>query len=210
VSWLETGVWWLTSPLRPAVSFYMRLTGLAQNWAMFSNPPTTAQYMRLRYYVQPSNGRTWVATELVLPANREDRVRIVQSFRDSYRDKALAIASGRFYERRNQALVAPETRPEQLPNDLAPVLRYFAREFARTRLSPEDAIVRAELWMGNAPIAPLGTAPDASMRLERAVVLQSYYDGPVVQRLRIPDYPPYHGVDREADISWVLEYYEER
>lgn len=206
----ESGLWRLTKPVQPAIGYYLRMTGLAQNWAMFANPPTTAQYTRVRYYVQPRSGRLWVATELVFPANREDRIRLVQSFRDSYRDKAMAIASSRFYDRRKKSLVAPETRPEQLPDDLAPVARYFSREFARTHLADGDRIVRTEVWIGTAPIPPLGTELDEDARLERAVVLQTYYDGPVEQRIRVPEYPPYHAGFREADISWLLEYYEER
>ena len=210
VEGVESGIWRLTRPLHPAINSYLRTTGLGQNWAMFASPPTSAQYMRVRYYVRPHEGRAWVATELVLPANREDRVRTVQSFRDSYRDKALAVALGRFYDGRKTALIAPGTRPEQLPKDLAPVARYFARDFARTHLTSDDAIVRTEVWVGTAPIPPLGKELDEADRLERAVVLQNYYDGPVEQRIDVPEYPPYHAGAREADISWLLEYFEER
>jgi hypothetical protein len=207
---VESGIWRLTTPLHPAIGYYLRFTGLSQNWAMFANPPTAAQYTRVRYYVRPRGGRVWVATELVNPANREDHVRGFQSFRDSYRDKALAVASSRFYARRKKSLVAPETRPEQLPNDLAPIARYFSREFARTRLAETDRIIRVEVWIGTAPIPALGAELDADARVERAVVLQAYYDGPVEERINVPDYPPYHAGYREADIAWLLEYYEER
>ena len=206
---VELGLWRATRPVNRAVNFYLRLTGLGQTWSMFANPPTYAQYMRLRYYVEPPSGRTWVATELVWPTNREDRVRSFQSFRDSYRDKALSVAVARFYDRRKRDLIAPATRPEQLPTDLAPVVRYFAREFARTHLTGSDRVRRTEIWIGTAPIPPLGTAADDEARLDRAAALQGYYDGPIEQRINVPPVPPYHAGEHEADINWLLEYYEE-
>src|ERR1044071_2657452 len=184
---VERGLWWLTHPLHPAVTYYLAVTGLNQNWSMFANPPTSAQYMRVRYYVQPDGGRAWVATELVLPSGREDRVRTVQSFRDSYRDKAIAVSIGRFNDRRKASLVAPDTRPEQLPPALAPIARYFSREFARKYLTAgNERIVRTEVWIGTAPIPRIGTTLDDEARLDRAVALQAYYDGPIEQRLDIP------------------------
>jgi hypothetical protein len=206
---VEKGIWHATRPLHPAVNSYVRLTGLSQTWSMFANPPTYAQYIRVRYYIEPPAGRRWVATELVLPTNREDRVRTFQSFRDSYRDKALAVAMGHFYDRRKADVIAPGTRPEQLPTDLAPVARYFKGEFAKRYLTSGGRIVRTEVWIGTAPIPRIGVAADEDARLERAVTLQTYYDGPVEQRINVPDYPPYHAGEREADISWLLEYYEE-
>ena len=207
---VESAAWRATRPLHRAITYYLRLTGLGQTWSMFANPPTYAQYMRVRYYVRSPAGREWVATELVLPANREDRTRTFQSFRDSYRDKALGVAIGRFYDRRRRELIAPNTRPEQLPTDLAPIARYFSREFARTHLAGgNERVVRTEVWVGTAPIPRLGDELDEADRLERAVVLQAYYDGPIEQRINVPLYPPYHAGEREADIGWVLEYYEE-
>ena len=206
---IESGLWRATRPLHRAITYYLRLTGLGQTWSMFANPPTYAQYMRVRYYVTTPPGRTWVATELVWPTNREDRVRTFQSFRDSYRDKALSVAIARFYERRKANLIAPETTPDQLPTDLAPIARYFAREFARASLSSGERITRTEVWVGTAPIAPLGTAPVAEARFDRAAALQVYYEGAIEQRINVPPIPPYHAGEREADINWILEYYEE-
>jgi hypothetical protein len=205
---VESGLWWVTRPLHPAAHYYVKLTGLSQNWAMFSNPPTIDQYMRVRYYIQPPRGRRWVATELVLPTSREDRVRMLRSFRDSYRDKAFAIALENFYSRRKNSLVAPGTRSEQLPTDLAPIARYFSREFTRTRLRAGETIVRTEVWVGTAANPALGTRLAENDRIERSVVLQGYYDGPVEQRINVPEAPPYHAGSREADITWLLEYFE--
>jgi hypothetical protein len=206
---VERTAWRVTRPTHGLVASYLRLTGLGQTWAMFANPPTYDQYLRVRYYVRSPSGATWTATELVLPTNREDRIRTFQSYRDSYRDKALAVAVARFYERRKPDLIAPGTQSDQLPNALAPVARYFSREFTRAHLGGGEHIVRTEVWHGTAPNPPMYTALDEADRLDRAVALQAYYDGPIEQRINIPPYPPYHAGQREADINWILEYYEE-
>jgi hypothetical protein len=199
----------LVRPVRPAVGWYLRLTGLGQSWAMFSNPPRVDQYARVRYYVQPANGREWTATELVMPANHEDETRLFQSYRDSYRDKAVAIALDTFYQRRRKELIKPDTQPGELPNDLAPIARYFARHFERRALSGTgERIVRTEVWIGSAPTPGLGQPIDYGALAQRKAALQAYWEGAVEQRLRVPPRPPYHALEQEADISWVLEYYE--
>jgi hypothetical protein len=47
------------------------------------------------------------------------------------------------------------------------------------------------------------------VRLDRAAALESYYDGPIEQRIDVAPDPPYHAGEHEADITWLLEYYEE-
>jgi hypothetical protein len=207
---IEKAVWRMTGPLRRPAASYRDIAGLGQSWAMFANPPQYDSYVRTRYYVQSPGGRLWSATELVRPAHREDRVRLWQSYRDSYRDKAMAIAQAAFYRRRKPAQIAPDTQPSQLPNDLAPIGRYFARRFQATALKEgNERIVRTEVWVGRAPTPGLGRPIDRAALVERIATLQAYYEGPVEQRIRVPPFPPYHGGEREADISWVLEYYEE-
>lgn len=198
----------VTQIVQPPVDFYIGATGMAQQWAMFSNPPRYDQYVRVRAYLKPVDGRVWTTTELVMPAGREDRVRLLKSFRESYSDKAFAIALAEFYRRREPALVRPDTRPEDLPADLAPILRYFTRRLAGRQL-PGTSVVRTEFWVGNANATPPGVAPDPAELLERHSVLAAYYDGPVEERFSVRPIPPYHAVEREADISWILEYFEE-
>lgn len=203
-------LWAATTAVRPAVNGYLRITSLGQSWAMFSNPPLADQYVRVRYYIRPERGSTWVATELVRPAHREDRVRLVRSFRDSYQDKALEIAITNFRAGRNSRLIQANTPWTSLPDDLAPVGRYFARRFERTYLtSGGQRIVRTEVWVGAAPNRQSGRVLDPGRLAERAAALQAYYDGPLEERVYVPTHPPYHAVDREADIAWVLEYFEE-
>ncbi len=203
-------LWRVTGPVRIPAKAYLSLFSLAQPWGMFSNPPQTDQYARVRYYVKPESGPVWAATELVMPAHREDKVRLLASFQDSYRDKAIAIASDDFYRRRRQPLIRPDTRSAELPDDLAPVGRYFARAFERQHLDAgKERITRIEVWLGSSPTPPPGTPVDEGARREHMALLQRYFDGPVEHRLAVPSYPMYHSVDQEGDIHWLLEYFEE-
>ena len=125
-----------SAPFRRMTTFYLQITGLGQNWKMFSGPPKVHRTMRVRYYVGPRGdiggspvNPTWFATELVEPAHREDQVRFLQSYRDSFRDKAMAIALSRFRRARDAGLIRRDTTSAELPDDLAPIARYFARRF---------------------------------------------------------------------------------
>jgi hypothetical protein len=199
-----------TAALRSPLRTYIAMTGLAQQWAMFSNPPRSDTYWRVRHYIQPPSGRLWTATELIGPAHREDRVRLARSFRDSFQDKALELALEGFFNRRTPSLVAPGTRPQELPDDLAPIGRYFARRFARARsMEPDERIIRTEVWVATVDNKAFGSPVDRPGLLDRRAALLEYGDGPVEDRLRVRPYPPYHGVEEEAGIRWVLEYFEE-
>ena len=70
--------------------------------------------------------------------------------------------------------------------------------------------MRIELWRGIAQTHNFGEAVDAKRLSRRREVLQVYYEGPVERRLNVPPFPPYHAGEFEADINWVLEYYEEK
>jgi hypothetical protein len=199
----------LLRPLRKPFDFYTTLTAQGQSWAMFSNPPVVDEYLRVRYYVLPSSGRLWMATQLVWPAHPEYRVRLLQSFRDSYLDKIFSVASSEFYAHRKRDLIRPDTRPQELPDDLAPIARYYSRVFAKQLRNRGDRVVRTEVWVGTAPNAPPGHRLPEAVLHARRVLLEEYYDGIVEQRFNVPPYPPYHGVEQETDIKWLLEYYEE-
>jgi len=208
---IPKALWWVSTPIQPLATAYRRVTSLGQSWSMFSDPPRVDRYMRTRYYIQPRQGRLWMATELIMPAHPEDHVRLVQSYRDSYRDKAIEIASIAFLQRRKGSAIAPGTRPEELPDDLAPIGRYFARRFERRVLADSgDRIVRIEVWRGVAEGHKFGEPVDTEKLARRHEILQVYYEGPVERRLNVPPFPPYHAGEFEADINWVLEYYEEK
>ena len=202
--------WRVTAPIRPAVDAYIKMTRLQQPWTMFSNPPQYDEYLRVRYYIGRDSARpTRVVTELVMPAGREDRPRWVRGYRESFKDKAHATALERFFSRRGGRVMGPGTRPEALPDDLAPIGRYYARRFGKRELSPEERIFRVELWHGIAPMPPPGAERHEPQRLARLAALLAYYEEPIEDRLRIPPVPPYHALEREADIRWLLEYFEE-
>jgi len=192
------------------VEMYVSLTGLGQRWGMFSTPWEFDRYWRIRYYVRTSGGGIWSSTEVLAPAQFNGGIRLVQSFRDSFRDKAIELATQDFGRRRRADAIRPDARPQDLPDDLAPIARYFARRFVAERLDPRrDRLVRTEIWVGSVDNAPPGRAPDDASRSVRAALLQTYASGPVDNRLPPLRYAPYQGVENEADIRWLLEYFEE-
>jgi hypothetical protein len=189
---------------------------LSGEWEMFAPPSEVDRYIRLRYFVGRGDAAAgaspaWFATELVMPAHREDRLRLLQAFRDARRDKALNIARSRF---REDLLSRDLSQPEQidpatLRDDLAPVARYFARRFARDRLLDGERVVRIEIWYGFAPNPPPGAASYLGSPEARQGILRGYYGGPVEDHRRVSGYASYLSAEVEGDITWVLEYYEE-
>ena len=218
-----TALWNATAVIRPFATTYVNLTGLGQRWAMFANPPQADQYLRLRYYIGGARRNTnvsptWTATELVFPAQNEAQIRLLQAYRDSYRDKAMAIALQKFQDRVRQlearrgipaGTIQSDLPVSELPDDLAPIARYFGRQFARTRLSAAERIVRTDVWYGVAPNAPPGGVKPVDPGV-RQVVLRDYYEGAIEQRGRVTTYPTFHTLQREGDIIWRLEYFEEQ
>src|SRR6188768_2192708 len=92
----------LTRPVSRLSALYLNSIGFAQQWRMFSHPPTFDQYARIRYYVSSrthgggaANAERLV-TELIVPAHPEDRVRLLRSYLDSTRDKAIMVALENF------------------------------------------------------------------------------------------------------------------
>jgi len=202
-------------PVRRAVDVYLGTLRLGQHWGMFGNPPVVDQYVKVRYYVgsTPIPGLpplvTWTATELVLPAHREDQIRTLRSFWDSSRDKALAIALDDF-NTKLAAYVDREGRlPRKLPDDLAPIGRYFGRRFARTYLKSTERLLRAEVWYGEVPNPVRGVALAPSALEARLNVLHSYYRGPVRGPALSFGTLVYGSSEQEADIKWKLAYFEE-
>jgi hypothetical protein len=200
--------------LRRLVGDYLALTGVSQSWKMFSNPPQVDQYLRVRYYVGSREGngqspvRLWTATELVLPAHREDEIRLFSGYWAAFRDKAVTSALARFHGGRSADLLRPHTTSAELPDDLAPILRYYARRFEQTTLRSDERILRGEVWYGTAPMPAAGTAEDLQRTEARRRVLSEYYNGPVENHFGRPEYPVYHVAQTEADIQWLLEYFE--
>jgi hypothetical protein len=201
-------------PVRTFAAAYLEVTGVAQSWKMFSNPPQVFQYLRVRYYIgRRGDGRrsalpVWTATELVLPAHREDEIRMVRGYWDGFRDKAMTSALQRFQNGRSDRLIKPDTKSSELPDDIAPIARYFARRFQHDALTPDERILRTEIWYGISSIPPPGESLDPNRLAARRSLLRKYYEGPIENHFGTPVYPAYRSTEDEADIRWFLEYFE--
>jgi len=208
---VHTLLWRATALVHPAADAYLRLTGLAQPWAMFSNPPRYDDYLRVRYYIGRDPSRpTRVATELVMPAGREDEVRLFKAYRDSYEDKAYSIALQRFFTNlKSSDKIAANMKSLDLPDDLAPIARYYARRFTERELGAGERILRTDVWRGIAITPPPGVQPDETEQLARRAALLEYYEGPVENPFNPPIFPQYRAVDHDGDIEWLLLYFEE-
>jgi hypothetical protein len=188
----------VVAPLRFVTRPYVAVS-LTQRWDMFSNPMTIDQYVRVDQYVMSSGRRSArVFQELVLPAQREDQPQFVHKFRD----KAMLIARDAFVSNRRR-----DPRAAVPPDDLRPVARYFRNQFLRNYASPDERVLRTEVWLGESPIPPLGERVSEHEFAARLDVLQRYWDGPS-ERPPITGTPAIGAVQREADIEWKLEYAE--
>ena len=208
---IPSGLARAAGPLQGLAANYLAFTGVSQSWKMFSNAPEVYQYLRVRYYVgQRANGLRpeWTATELVLPAHREDELRVFHGYWDAFRDKAMTSALQRFHTARSNKLLRGDTTSAELPDHIAPIGRYFARRFERSALRPDERVLRTEIWYGVAPMPRAGETASARQVDERHAVLREYYAGPVENHYIEASYPQYHIVETEADIDWYLEYFE--
>lgn len=188
-------LWRLTGPLRVLTSPYVNLTAQHQRWHMFSGPLTVNEYVRARYFVAgdgPAVGASWVATEVIFPSHPTNWWHVFESFRNSFRDKAIMTALTDF---RSHFPIAPETGIP--PDDLAPVATYFAATFAR-RLPPGERVIRTEIWYGREPLSPPGDYPSDLSRPPDAALTEQHID--------IPAFAPPFGREREGPISWVMFY----
>jgi hypothetical protein len=194
----ETQVFRLTVPVRALTRMYIQ-AGLRQKWDMFANPMTADQYVRVVHYIEAPHelGRIRVFRELVLPAQHEDRVRLIHKFRD----KAVLNSFETFTVNRRDH---PETNPELA---LKPIAAYFGQQFTRRYLALNETVVRTEVWFGVAEIPLTGhRAPDVQLQ-NRRVVLQRYWDGPVQDFSFVSPSEP-GSVQSESDIVWRLGYIE--
>jgi hypothetical protein len=167
----------------------------------------------VRYYL--TSGRA--ATELIVPAHREDRFRLVRGLRDSFRDKTVSTALDRFAASSDRLLRSarrnaggdPARALAQLarnpPADLVPVARFFGDRFERAHLDPGERMVRQEIWYGTAPL-PTEADPGS----ERLNALRRYYAGPTFAPVgQHAAEARYGAIEREADIVWALLYVHE-
>jgi hypothetical protein len=197
---MEAAAHRLTEPIRTLTRSYVQ-AGLRQKWNMFANPVTADQYARVAYYVRSSRepSRVRVFRELVLPGQREDRVRLVHMFRDkAILNSFEALAVNRL-ERPDSEHFA----------DLDPIAAYFSDRFRAKYLTPDEAITRTEIWFGLAATPAIGDRLTDSQQQQRSTVLERYRDGPV--DAPAPGVPLQAGfVQAESDIVWRLEYVQHR
>ena len=186
----------LTKPLRVVTEPYITI-GLRQKWNMFANPMAVDQYVRVDQYVEsPAAPQSiHVFRELALPAQREDRVRLVHKFRD----KAVLNALEAFTVARRQE------RAERLPGDLQPLARYFRSRFQREYLNGDEHVVRTDVWFGQVAIPPPGQRLTTEQRESRIAALAAYWDGPA-EAVRTAVAPMPGALQREEPIVWRLEY----
>lgn len=187
-------------PIRQLTQPYVN-AGLPQVWIMFSQPWTHDQYVRIDHYIRSDHGQH-VTRELVLPAQREEKTRLVHAFRDKTINRtveAYLLAIGD--ESSEQALAerpVAESRMEALVR--------HARSGGRPDGPGGGAdFIRSEVWYGRAPIPRPGVVVDLSSHRERLEILEGY-------RTRVlegaPAGPTYRlwASQREADITWQLIY----
>jgi len=215
LAWTSLAIWNATHPITMLASTYLKALGLGQQWTMFGLPPQQDEYVRLRYYVAGRHipertAPSWSATELVYPATREDQIRLIRSFWYTSRDVSIFKSLSAFITRlKAETDIRPDTRSSELPDNLVPIARYFARRFQRNYLTPQERIVRTDVWYGTAATPPRGLQMESGARGARLEILRTYYEGPIENHRPAPSYPPYFAVEREGDISWVLHYFEE-
>jgi hypothetical protein len=174
---------------------------------MFWRPPRADRYVRVRYFVRSAIGREWASTELVMPGHREDEIRVLKSYWDKHRDKAMLTAFEGYRRRRARRLEGPEAVTPDNVEYLTPIARFFSRRFA-AMLAPDERLIRVEVWYGTAPNRAPGQASSPVTGL-RSELLRGYFEGPVERFVGIPAHAPYGAGEREADISWRMEYAED-
>ena len=165
--------------------------------------------MALRFLVAGAGSGTGRSeTILIFPAGRDDEVRLVRGYRDSAFDKAILVATGDFFSHVANRRLPPGVQSDALPDDFVPVTRYYATRFRESRLIPPERLAGVEVWWGTAPIPPPGEQLTPAGRDARLAALRRYYSGPVDGVWTAANRPDFHAVQREADITWVLQYSE--
>jgi hypothetical protein len=191
---LEPKLFAATEPLRWLTRPYIH-AGLRQHWNMFTDVAGEDRYLRLDYYVQSGGSRPRRIQELVFPAGREDRVRVLHDFRD----KAVINLLADFFDSQVQSPADVHTT-----DGLTPLVRSFTRQFKARELTDRDRVLRTEVWSGAAPIPPRGQAVPDSVLSARLEVLSSYYAGPVSSVVSGSASRVVGDREREADITWKL------
>jgi hypothetical protein len=161
--WLHRVVYAATSPLRPILMSYVRLTGQFQRWNMFCNPARVAQFARIGYRIRAYDGTITTEYESIFPAGPPGVVKLVSAYFDSFMDKALANAGENYRSSSKVARASGQAVPtDQMVTALMPYTRYFGRRRERAGLPTGAQLAAVEFWWGTTPApAPpwMGQAP---------------------------------------------------
>jgi hypothetical protein len=202
-------LWRASLPARAIVDPYLQGLGFNERWTMFANPPANDDYVRIRFYVgsKGSDPRaTRVVTQLIFPAHREDRVRLFQSFRDSYRDRAVATTLEHVHRGLFRAESPSPPSEAESREHYFPLARHFSRVFEQG-LRPGERVIRTEIWHGTSENLPPGRAELArARRASLMFALAEYYAGPIEEVPLSGGYPRYFDSRTEDDIVWTMEY----
>lgn len=187
-------------PLRKAAAIYVNVTGLGQNWNMFSRPWTENRYARLRFYISASDQTdpTRTATQTIFPLLRQHhRFDVLRSYQSFAWDKAFMTAMERYSSRPAGPGVPPE---------VAPIVRHFADRYRRDHLKAGQRIVRTEVWLGASPVRRQEVLKASEQPKNKGAYA---YDDPAEAMVEPGVYRVIHATETQDDISWRLEFIDE-
>lgn len=180
-------------PVERVTGRYLRAVGLRQQWDMFSRPPRRNDFVQLRHYVQADDplGSLQIVRESIYPASA-DGLRLPAG--RYFEEKAIRNARQRML-RHIRERSAIRTRAD-LPNDLQPLLRYYASRF-RARLAGDRQLVKTEIWLGAAAIAGPGAAAPAPVPADLTA-------GGAPDARDVASGPPVGTREQEGERRWTL------
>lgn len=198
---VSRALWWASTPARFLTAPYSQAVSLRQRWRMFVRPTRHLTYLRLRYYWQNPDdsvpGQTLTTDELVFPRDREDKVRLVASYRNRFHNKAVSNALAEFLDDRRNGLAA-------YSRHLKPLSGHFRDRFERGHLASNASVFRAELWYGVVPIPPPGQRVPVATATRHREAVASYYGQIAPRAVPGNSYPARESVERQVDITWSL------
>ena len=202
------------SPLTtPLVAGYVTRLGLNQTWNMFGNPPRGSEYVRFRYFWTRAafrDGSVMLSTELIFPVAATGEGRLLRSYWESQRDKAVSNAVTAYFIERTRRGLSPggtgsaNGLDDALGRTFLPMVGYFTDRFARGKLAPGDRLVRTEVWYGWGESRPRGGKVAAPQ--SRADALEKYAIGISDERVSSLRFGAVGRSEREADIQWTVLY----
>jgi hypothetical protein len=199
-----------SAPVRRLTRPYINAGLGPQQWQMFSTPYTEYQYVRLDYYVMsgPDTTHERVLRELVLPADREEQIRMLHQFRDKVILNTLETFLTGMAKAQNTSVTAKVSAEDQarLLQGFDPIVDYFSSRVAAA-LDPTARLARVEFWFGTAPIPARGASISDEAVAARLRILEPYRNGPAQVAVHGPvGYRQRGALERESDISWTLMY----